>query len=100
MARRGGPPACRFAAFALAMEAKAGRLAKAEAAALLIQAAREVGPDSPDYRAIRDFAQAVTAPGATRPRIEEAAGALLAAIDRLNVPVPPDVAAGRADIHG
>ncbi len=93
-------PRIRFAAFALGMQAKAGTLDRAEAAALLVRAANELGEADPDYQAIRNFARVVTRRGVAPAAVAEAGAGLCAIIDRLNVPVPPDVLSERADIHG
>lgn len=96
----GRVPEIRFTAFALAMQARAGTLSRDDAAALLVRAARELAPDDPDYLAVRAFCDVTARRGARPEAVADAGAELIAAIDRLNVPVPPDVTAGRADIHG
>lgn len=88
----------KFHAFSLAMQAKSGTLEPDEAASLMINAAAEVDESDALYRCIATFAEAVVDHTAT-PADQAAAGDdLLLAIDKLNVPTPPDT--GRADIHG
>ncbi|MEM1429085.1 MAG: hypothetical protein AAGG09_06485 [Pseudomonadota bacterium] len=97
----GAAVAIRFEAAALAFRAKAGARVKDDALALLRRVAAELGQDAPEYGAVHRFCGVVARPVAARQVEHQAAGdELLREIERLSMPVPPDVAAGRADIHG
>lgn len=90
--------AVKFDAFAVAMQAKAGGLEDFDVDSLVAKAEQLLGSDHPVARAVMAFATQYQLDPRDAVHVAEHGDILLAAIDRLNVPEPPDM--GRRDIYG
>lgn len=89
--------ALKFAAFALAMQIKAGTDTAQDHAALRRQLGRFPWPEKPLAQAVTGFCDRLDE-AATRADRHAAADALAKYVDHMNVPTPPDIE--RKDIHG
>lgn len=90
--------ALRMQAFSVAMQAKSGGFDRETVATLRAMAEAQDDQIDPLVRAILTFATAFEDLQGDLNGLARAGEALVAAVDRANVPQPPDL--GRKDIHG